>query len=568
VRFSRWTGGLALALGLVFAGPLAARTPGKLLGIVVANGAPQLGATVVLTPEETERTRLVRLVSNDRGVFENASLPAGLYAVRIELAGFLPAVRHVQILPGRTMLLRVELDSGLASLDRLRGGPAAKGSDDWGWVLRTSAATRPILRWEDGQIVVGEEATAAEREKKRTRGRVEMTAGAVRPGSVAGSASSPATAFVYDQAIGTVSDLLLAGQVSYDHAAAAGFSATWLPEGKTAAGGPATTVVVRQAKLGPDGPTFRAMRLEQDEQVAFGDHLVVQYGGDLVAEGTGPMAVAARPHVKASLRLAKAWQASLAVETAPPQDRSLVDDSLESALTQLDAFPIFLVRDGRAVMATGWHEELAVEHSLGPNTRIIVAAFRDQSAHTAVFGRGPASDQNLNFVQDFFSDAFAYDGGATADWGTRLAVERKLSRNFEAAMIYAWAGALSPAAQEADDDTDLRSFFQRGYHHCLGARVSGELPRSGTRFAASYLWVNGSIITAPDPYGEAAYGVEPYLNLSVRQPLPAFLCCRLEALADFRNVLAQGYVPLLMRDGQTLLMPAMRSFRGGVSVQF
>jgi hypothetical protein len=567
VRFSRWTGGFALALSLAFAGPAAAHPPGKLLGVVVAHGAPQLGATVLLTPERTEGARPVRLVSNDRGVFENAALPSGLYSVRVELAGFLPAIRHVQILPAHTILLKVELESGLASLDRLRSGPAAKGSDDWGWVLRTSAATRPVLRWVDGQVVIGEEASASELEEKRTRGRVQMTTGALRPGSVASSASAPATAFVYDQAIGTVSDLLLAGQVSYEHSAAAGFSATWLPEGKKAAGGPATTLALRQAKLGPNGPTFRAIRLEQDEQMALGDRIQVNYGGEMVLEGIGPLAASVRPHAKASVRLARTWQASFAVEAAPPRERSFVDDSLESALTDLDAFPTFLVRDGRPVLANGWHEELAVEHRLGGKTRVTAAVFRDQSAHTAVFGRSPVSDQNLNFFQDYFSHAFAYDGGATADWGTRVVVERKLSRDFEAAMIYAWAGALSPAGQQTDD-TDLRNLFRQGAHDCLGARVSGEVPHAGTRFAASYLWVSGKVIDAPDPYGEAAYGVDPYLNVSVRQPLPAFLCCRLEALADFRNLLAQGYVPLQMRDGQMLLMPAVRSFRGGVSVQF
>jgi len=564
-RFGRWTGAIALALSLAFAGPLAARPPGKLLGVVVANGTAQLGATVTVTSERTAHPQSIRLVSNDRGVFEEAFLPPGLYSVRVELPGFLPQVRHLQILPARTMLLKVELEAGLASLDRLRGGPAPKGTDDWGWVLRTSAATRPILRWVDGQVVTGDEASSAEREKQRTRGRAEVTAGALRPGSVANPASSPATAFVYDQAIGPVSDLLLAGQVSYEHSAAAGFAVTWLPNGKSIGAGPATTLVLRQAKLGPKGLIFRAIRLEQTEQLSLGDRIEVAYGGALVLEGTGALATSLRPHAKASFQLTKTWQASFAVEGAPPPERRLLDDSLESALTELDAFPTFLVHEGRPAMDSGWHEELAVEHSLGQKTRLTAAAFRDQSAHTAVFGRGLVSDQN--FLQDFFSNNFAYDGGALADWGTRIAIEQKLSREFEATVIYAWAGALSPNEPQAAA-TDWQGLFRRDYRHCLGARVSGELARSGTRFAASYLWVNGTIVAPPDPYGEASYGVEPFLNLSLRQPLPAFVCCRLEALADFRNLLAQGYVPFQVRDGHSLFMPAVRSFRGGVSVQF
>jgi hypothetical protein len=42
----------------------------------------------------------------------------------------------------------------------------------------------------------------------------------------------------------------------------------------------------------------------------------------------------------------------------------------------------------------------------------------------------------------------------------------------------------------------------------------------------------------------------------------------LEALADFRNLLAQDYVPVRTREGQVFLMPVYRSFRGGFSFQF
>jgi hypothetical protein len=41
-----------------------------------------------------------------------------------------------------------------------------------------------------------------------------------------------------------------------------------------------------------------------------------------------------------------------------------------------------------------------------------------------------------------------------------------------------------------------------------------------------------------------------------------------EALADFRNLLAQGYVPVSTPEGVVLLVPSYRSFRGGLSFQF
>jgi hypothetical protein len=64
--------------------------------------------------------------------------------------------------------------------------------------------------------------------------------------------------------------------------------------------------------------------------------------------------------------------------------------------------------------------------------------------------------------------------------------------------------------------------------------------------------------------------LEPFLGIQIRQPLPtmAFLPAHIEALADFRNLLAQGYVPVSGAGDKLVLTPAYRSFRGGFSVEF
>ena len=81
--------------------------------------------------------------------------------------------------------------------------------------------------------------------------------------------------------------------------------------------------------------------------------------------------------------------------------------------------------------------------------------------------------------------------------------------------------------------------------------------------------MGGTVVSRQDPYGEALYMMDPNLNLRLRQPLPSFfLPAKVEALADFRNLLAQGYVPVNTPEGQLLLVPSFRSFRGGFSFQF
>jgi hypothetical protein len=43
----------------------------------------------------------------------------------------------------------------------------------------------------------------------------------------------------------------------------------------------------------------------------------------------------------------------------------------------------------------------------------------------------------------------------------------------------------------------------------------------------------------------------------------------MEALLDLRNLLAQGYIPVLGQDGQTLyLVQSARSIRGGLAFTF
>ena len=47
-------------------------------------------------------------------------------------------------------LLEIVLGSVFSSFEKLRRQPDQPvDSDDWTWVLRTSAATRPVLRWQD-----------------------------------------------------------------------------------------------------------------------------------------------------------------------------------------------------------------------------------------------------------------------------------------------------------------------------------------------------------------------------------------------------------------------------------
>ena len=543
-----------------------------------ASGVPQLGATVEVLSETPGNNLAHQFLTNTKGLFRSETLAPGLYTVRVTLAGFLPTLeKHVNVASNLTTVLKIRLESMFASLDELRRPPVNGVSepDEWKWVLRSAAGMRPILQWtdpEDGQTTT---AIVMDNPNPRPRARVEMTNGARRPGSVSNVGAAPGTSFAYDQRIDKTNRIVFAGQVTYgDDAPAGGLAATWLPMGSTDAG-PSSTIVLREAKLGSTGMVFRGARIDQGATIALGERTVIRVGGEYVVVGVGASAWSLRPRVKVESRVSTNWYldavyASLPVGTAASD--SLAADltgapqpnALRSALEQLDEFPALLWRNGRPVLEGGRHEEIAAERKFGTRSVLQLAAFHDDDSHVALFGRGnnlPAAE----YFQDFYSGGFAYDGGSSHSWGSRVALREKIRDDLELTTIYAFSGALVPAAEL---DGPLREVLQTRPTHSLAAKIATRVPKTGTKLTASYKWISDPALSRVDAYGESLYGLSPYLQVEIRQPLPRFALGRWEASAECDNMLAQGYTQMTTREGQALLVPAFRSFRGGVSVQF
>ncbi len=547
---------------------------GKVAGVVNDTlGVPQMGATVQLVSESAGALSAVDFLTNTQGVFRGEKVTPGLYTVRVTLAGFLPTLeQHVRINAHVTTVVRVELESMFASLDQLRRAPssATVESEDWKWVLRSASATRPVLQWMDDDSSEIVSNTNLDKQVLRPRAQLEFTDGARRPGSASGVPSAPATTFAYDQKLGRTARLLMAGEMNYmDAAPGGGIATVWLPTGSLGSG-PRSTLVLREAKLGPDGQIFRGVRMEQDGTLGLGDRAKLLYSGEYVLVGLGKAATSLRPRVELDTKISDAWRAALTFSEEPGGASNLDPDNRDSgsalatAVNDLDSFPTLLWRDGRPVLEGGWHEEIAADRKLGTRGQLQVAAFHDDDSHVAIYGRGgdlPSSD----YLQDYFSNAFAYDGGSLNSWGTRVALREKLSDDVEITAVYAYAGALTPSDFA---DGILREMLRTSMHHSVGASVATTVPRSKTKVTAGYKWVSGVAISRLDSYGESLYQMDPFLHIGIRQTLPKFGPGRWQAVADCDNILAQGYVSLNSRDGRSMLVPTFRTFRGGLSVQF
>ena len=546
---------------------------GKVTGVVRdAGGTPQMGASVELIPEAAGATfSRLGFLTNTQGIFRSEKLVPGLYSVRVTLAGFLPTLQqHVRINANLTTLVRIEMESMFASLDQLRRQPTAKAADaeDWKWVLRSASGMRPVLQWDEHGVLLASEGRR-EPGSSVPKMLLEFTDGARRPGSVSNIASAPGTSFAYDQKLGGTGHLLVAGQMSYQDSAAGGIATVWLPTG-TLGAGPHTALVLREAKLGDTGLTFRGVRLDQGGAVGVGDRILVRYGAEYMLVGLGSGAASLRPRISAEARITNAWKAALIFASEPGSPNMMEAESndlasaLNEAMGELDAFPALMWRGGRPVLQGGWHEEVSAERKLGEKGKLQIAGFHDDNRHIAVFGQGrdlPIAD----YFQDSFSNGFAYDGGSASSWGGRIALREKLTDDLEWTTVYAFGGVLTPSDEAGGA---LRDSLRSVSRNSIGTNVSWTSQRSHTRVTAGYKWINGPALSRLDNFGETLYQMDPFLHFSIRQRLPRFGLGRWEAIADCENLMAQGYVPMTTRDGQAILVPAFRTVRGGLSVQF
>lgn len=557
-----------IVLGCVLAPGAFAQREGKISGLVLdAKGTPQMGATVLVASERALNPRSLNLVTNARGRFSTETIPPGPYTVRVSLAGFLPAMEQdVRVSDDHVTLLQVVLGSVFASFGDLRQQKNEKVSpDDWTWVLRSSPGTRSVLRWTEAPAMSNAQLSGVEEAAQRQADHLTMqlTSGADHPGSVGAAADSPATTLLYDMGVGDTARLLMAGQFSYSPAApAGGFVAEWLPSGGTGSGH-VMILEARQAQFGPIGPVFRGVRISDSDKIAIGDHVSVRYGAEFVAAGLNGTTQSLRPHAEAAVHVAPTWLVSGLVAAQSPEGMG-DEGPVQTALNNLNDFPILMIRDGRPVLENDWHEEFSVDHAVTKSADIEAAVFHDQSTHTALIGRGGVGVPG--FLQDYFSDVFAYDGGASSSGGVRVAYRQRFSNGLSTTLVYAYAGALAPGGNLAN--AALRDELTTRRRNSLAGKVTATVPKLGTQITTGYKWIDGLAVSQVDGYGASLYQIDPYLSMELRQPLPKALPCHVELVADGGNLLAQGYVPLATSDGRVVLVSSYRFFRGGVSLQF
>jgi len=538
----------------------AADRPGAISGYVRdASGIPQMGAVVEVAGSAA---RTLTVFTDGAGFYSATNLLPGFYSVKVSAASFLPALREkIGLHPGSSVHVNITLNT---LLNAMRAAPlrGSTDDDDWKWTLR-SVANRPVLR------VFGDPAATAEQQGHDLKASLSFLAGSAAGGY--GSGSDMSTGFSLERSIFSVDRVGLSGNVGYgDGLPAAVLRAIYshrLPDGS----GPSMAITMR--RFAPSDPNLhnaalQALALSAGDDFTVGDVLELKFGSELQTIQFLGHVTAFRPFGSVDLHVSPNTVVEYDYATSLPNTRA--EKGFDSAPADLsEADPRVSMANFTTRLERAHHQEVNVSRHIGKNS-LQVAVFSDRVADTALTGTGDVTAAGGFVLPDIYSGTFTYAGDTLDSRGMRVVLERKFASDLTATLDYAYGGVLDLAKPDVDLQ-EARQWITTQRRHALAAKLSGTLPGSRTHWIASYRWINGSALTPVDMFNASPGQSDPFLNVFMRQPIPTlgFLPAHMEALVDLRNLLAQGYVPVMGQDGQTVyLVQAARSVRGGVTITF
>ncbi len=549
----------AIVLGLCLPASAVERSGGISGYVRNASGDPQMGAVVQILGAAN---RTLTVFSDAAGFYKASGLLPGLYSLKVTAPSFLPALREkVGVRPGISLNINVTL-STLLDVMQLGPGRALPDEDDWKWTLR-SVANRPILR------VFDDPTSLAEKQTHELRGSLSFLAGSEAGGY--GTGSDMSTGFTLERSIFSTGRLAFSGDVGYGQSLpAAVLRANY---SRQMANGSEPSVGLTVHRFAPSDPNLhnaalQALALSASDNLTLGDILELKFGSELQTIQFLGQVTAFRPYGSADLHLSPNTVLEYDYETSRPDLRS--EKGFDSSPSDLsESNPRVSLLGYAPKVERAHHQEVSVSQRLG-NTNLQFAVFSDRVGDTVLTGTGEVTAAGGFLLPDVTSGTFSYTGKNLDTSGMRVVLQHKFSTDLTATLDYAFGGVLDLARPDVSVQS-AQQWIGTQRRHAIAAKLSGTVPRTHTRWITSYRWVNGPAITPVDMFNSSPGQSDPFLNVFVRQPIPILgsLPGHMEAIIDVRNLLAQGYVPVLGQDGQTVyFVQAARSVRGGVSFSF
>jgi hypothetical protein len=581
---------MALALGLLgctgslwgaSANPLA----GEILGQVRnAAGIAQMGASVYLYNRYDETVR--RALSNEQGRFVFDALAPDLYSIRVILASFVPAERrNIAVLPSSENRLDINMASVLSTVD-LTSSPVLPGAlmtDDWKWVLRTSQATRPVLRLLPDFGPPPSASSHPLAAFSDTTGVVQISAGE-GDSFAAGAQQDLGTAFAlatslagggrvqFDGNVGSAVDSPLPGagiRTSYTHSSGEGSN-------------PEFVMTARQIYLAPRtgsgemAPALRTLSTAFLDRIEVADHFTVDYGASFDSVAYIQRVNTLSSFLRTSYDAGRWGRVRTGFSAGAHPSELLARDqeksgNLEQDFVALASLPQVSRSGGDLTTQHTRSAEISWERIAG--SRTYSAGVFEETVSNASFMLSAPADPALaaDLLPDLNSKSSIFNVGSYQRAGVTGAVKQALGERAEFTVSAGRTGALlaDGAGASSADGQDLRAGLRQGQRNWITWRVAGTLPRTGTRISANYGWTDFHVLMPAHYFITQAASQDIGVNVYVRQPLPRCgMPWRVEAIAELRNLLAQGYIPIDDGAQRSVLTNAPRALRGGLNFIF
>jgi hypothetical protein len=539
-----------------------------------SSGVPQMGAAVELLPligsELAHPVETLKAFTNDRGFYSIAKLLPGNYSLKVSEPSYLPTLREkIGVRAGARLMVNVTM-TNLFEAIQLVTVPTQSDQDDWKWTLR-AISNRPILRvLDDGTTAVVENGS-----NDSLKGSLAFLAGS--PGEGFGSASDMSTAFSVERSLLSTGTIRLNGDLGYSSDGVT-IPSTLLRTSYTGHFNDVSepSFSLTALRLNSTDPTntlpgaaLQAVSLTSADRVVLGNSLEMRLGSELQTIQFLGHVRAFKPFGSADLHLSPNTVLEYQYRSSVPRLtlEDLSGDPSDPASSENPTGPRMSMTNFAPAVERARHQEVSLSQRVGKNN-IQLAFFSDSIVDPVLTGIGGVSADSGDVLPDIFSGTFSYQGNNFSTRGMRVVLERKFLSDVTATLDYSYGGVLDLSRPDIQLD-DARSFMRTENRRAVAAKLRGTVPKSKTRWIASYRYANRSL-TPVDLFNTSAGQSDPYFNLFVRQPIPSsFLAGHLELLIDLRNLLAQGYVPVIGQDGHTVyLVQSARSVRGGLAFNF
>ena len=552
--------GCLLVLVLVAVPLCTAAAPGSISGYVTnSSGVPQMGVAVEVVPSKALRG--VTTFTDARGYYQVSDLSAGAYQIKASAPYYLASLRDVGLRAGANLVVNFTLTTLFEAVQWLpprRTSP--QQDDDWKWTLRT-VTSRPILRLlDDGTPVRSKDHTL--------KAQLSLLAGSENDGF--GGVGDMATQFRIDQSVFSGGTLTLGGNVGYGSADPAAVVRAGYSHQMEDGSRPEMALTVRRfampGAVQHDG-ALDAVALAVWDGITLADLIDLTFGSEFQAIDFRGSVTAFRPYGTAAVHVTPNTVVQYRYATSEPNTR--MTKGFDTAPADLsESGPRVSLRDDRVQLEHAQHHELSLARRISKNS-VQVALYYDRIRNAALVGVGEVTADSGEFLPDVYSGTFTYNGGNLSTQGLRVVAQRQLRPDLTVTLDYGYGGVITLPGSDLSWQ-EAQALLRVERRHAAAIKLAGGVPHCKTHWMASYKWTSGLALTPVDMFNASPGESDPYLNILIRQPLPAaFLPGHMEALLDLRNLLAQGYAPVLGQDGQKLdLVQSSRSIRGGLAFTF